>query len=159
VFTKAYAKEHNLPMQDSLKGRFNGVRIPGNSKSDTRTLTFRSNAEKGKIVWVVNEKVVEGEEANKLDPNNIFSVDVLKGKTTTATYGDDVEGVIKIITKDSPLAVNRPKTNQDVTISTSAKDLPNNAIYFIDDKQASKKDVDNLKSEKIKTVKVIKGDK
>src|SRR5690606_10854288 len=83
----------------------------------------------------------------------------VKDKTELATYGDDVEGVIKIITKDSPLAVNRPKTNKDVTISTSAKDLPNNAIYFIDDKQASKKDVDNLKSEKIKTVKVIKGDK
>lgn len=159
VFTKAYAKEHNLPMQDSLKGRLSGVRIRSNPNGESRKLTFRSNAEKGKIVWVVNEKVVESEEADKLDPNNISSVYVVKDKTEIATYGDDVEGVIKIITKDSPLAVNRPKTNQHVTISTSAKDLPNNAIYFIDDKQASKKDVDNLKSDKIKTVKVIKGDK
>src|SRR5690606_3904301 len=51
VFTKSYAKEHNLPMQDSLKGRLSGVRIRSNSNGENRKLTFRSNAEKGKIVW------------------------------------------------------------------------------------------------------------
>ena len=159
VFTKAYAKEHNLPMQDSLRGRFNGVGIKVNPSGENRKLSFRSNAEKGKIVWLVNEKVVEGDEASNLNPNNIFSIDVQKSKATTAAYGDDVEGVIKIITKDSPLAVNRPKMDGQITVSTSAKDIPNNAIYFIDDKEATKAEVDNLKSEKIKTVKVIKGDK
>ncbi|WP_312139575.1 M56 family metallopeptidase [Sphingobacterium sp.] len=159
VFTKAYAKEHNLPMQDSLRGRFNGVGIKVNPSGENRKLSFRSNAEKGKIVWLVNEKVVEGDEASNLNPNDIFSIDVQKSKATTAAYGDDVEGVIKIITKDSPLAVNRPKMDGQITISTSAKDIPNNAIYFIDDKEATKAEVDNLKSEKIKTVKVIKGDK
>ncbi len=159
VFTKAYAKEHNLPMQDSLRGRFNGVGIKVNPSGENRKLSFRSNAEKGKIVWLVNEKVVEGDEASNLNPNDIFSIDVQKSKATTAAYGDDVEGVIKIITKDSPLAVNRPKMDGQITVSTSAKDIPNNAIYFIDDKEATKAEVDNLKSEKIKTVKVIKGDK
>ena len=59
---------------------------------------LRNNQE---AIVVVNEKIIHKDILNAIDPKNIESVNVLKGKTASAIYGQNAEkGAILIITKN-----------------------------------------------------------
>ena len=52
-------------------------------------------------IVVVNEKIIHKDILNAIDPKNIESVNVLKGKTASAIYGQNAEkGAILIIPKN-----------------------------------------------------------
>ncbi|MFN7045261.1 MAG: hypothetical protein ACK4M1_08695 [Flavobacterium sp.] len=59
---------------------------------------LRNNQE---AIVVVNEKIIHKDVLNAIDPKNIESVNVLKGKTASAIYGQNAEkGAILITTKN-----------------------------------------------------------
>ena len=59
-----------------------------------------SSSRIGEPLWLVDEKIMEAGYINKLNPNEIQSVEVLKGKSATDKYGEKAKhGAILITMK------------------------------------------------------------
>ncbi len=68
--------------------------------SSTNSGKIKINADGKTPLYVVNGKVIEGDDISHIKPDNIASINVLKGKSAIAVYGEDGEdGVIQIFTK------------------------------------------------------------
>ncbi|GAB1308953.1 hypothetical protein KH5_16360 [Urechidicola sp. KH5] len=72
--------------------------------NDSNSFVYMSNDKKGQPLFVIDGKIVEDLDTNKLDklidPNDIESMNVLKGESAEKKYGDKGKnGVIEIITK------------------------------------------------------------
>ncbi len=113
VVVTGYKKEDaNAP---ELKGKVQGVAVNGNSKQVTtirEPVRVRLGAVPGakNPVFVVDGDMKESSAINKIDPNTIQSVSVLKNQPATSLYGDrGKDGVIIITTqayaKEHPEAV------------------------------------------------------
>jgi TonB-dependent SusC/RagA subfamily outer membrane receptor len=58
------------------------------------------NSDINKALWVLDGKIATKEDFDKLIPQDIGSIDVLKGKSATAIYGDKAaKGVILVRSK------------------------------------------------------------
>jgi len=72
----------------------------GRSSADSQTVIIRGVKHNKDILYVVDGKVVDSEDAMEINPNQIKSMSVLKGDVAKAKYGDKVkEGVIEITLK------------------------------------------------------------
>lgn len=108
--------ENNLSEQkDSLKNRINEDNASefqnnftvktDNDKIIRYIITKNDNnifisSDKGKPLYIIDDKEATKIQIEKLSPNSIESMSVLKGKTATKIYGDKGEnGVIIITTK------------------------------------------------------------
>ncbi|WP_293902147.1 M56 family metallopeptidase [Sphingobacterium sp. UBA5670] len=103
VVVMGYKKEDvNAP---ELKGKVQGVAVNGNSKQVTtirEPVRVRLGAVPGakNPLFVVDGDMKESSAINKIDPNTIQSVSVLKNQPATSLYGDrGKDGVIIITTK------------------------------------------------------------
>jgi len=129
-----------------------------------------------KALYVVDGIKQKGGDLNKIDPNTIATVDVLKGEAATRLYGDDAKnGVVIISTKssdskgdtwtvksDKQVVIKRE--NMDTTVvkntivikSKSLKDA--NPLYVVDGKVMKNFDEASLDPDNIKSMSVLKGD-
>ncbi|WP_266362461.1 TonB family protein [Tellurirhabdus rosea] len=87
---------------------------------------------------------------NSLNPDQIVSIDVLKGASATAQYGDRAkDGVIVVVTKSNP-AVSNPKP--------SSFDISKASLFF-NDKPITKAEMEKMDPALIKEVRVTKDGK
>jgi len=83
-------KDKNATDKYGNKGENGVVEIISKSK----------NADVNQPLYVLDEKVIQKSEADKLDPNTIAEVNVLKDKQATDKYGEKGKnGVVEIKTK------------------------------------------------------------
>lgn len=89
------------------------------------------------LIYVINGKISTRFEMEQLKPEQIASVNVLKGHSAVALYGDNAkEGVVQIKLKDEA-----------------------NPLYVIDGEIATKEKMEQLKPEQIDAIDVLKGEK
>lgn len=96
-----------------LKGKTAGVSITGEGDRNIRLKT--SNYNGPDPLFVINGKIKESASVESLDPDNIESMNVLKGEKAKEKYGKDaVNGVVEITTKQK-------KIDKKYTYKTSLK--------------------------------------
>jgi len=115
-------------------------------KSNKNNALFFSSDNEKPIVYV-DGKLSDNDEFEKINPNRIKSVSVLKDKTAIEKYGDKGKnGVILITTKEN---------NERVTLLSSGKEEP---IVFIDGELSSNKALKELDPDTIEKMEVLKGE-
>ncbi|MBN8685768.1 MAG: hypothetical protein J0M10_02075 [Chitinophagales bacterium] len=89
------------------------------------------------LIYVINGKISTKYEMEKISPEQIASVDVLKGNSAIALYGENAkEGVVRIKLKDEA-----------------------QPLYVINGDISTKEAMDHLKPEQIESIDVLKGEK
>jgi TonB-dependent SusC/RagA subfamily outer membrane receptor len=89
------------------------------------------------LIYVINGRISTKSEMEQLKPEQIASVDILKGNSAVAVYGDKTkDGVVQIKLKNEA-----------------------SPLYVIDGEIASKEKMDQLKPEQIESINVLKGEK
>jgi len=92
-------------------------------------------------LYVLDEKIVTKEQIEKLDPNSIASVTVLKDKDAVDKYGNKGKnGVVEILSKDR----------------VSVAKIPNTVLYVLNGKITSKEEIDKLDKKTIESVNILK---
>ena len=130
-----------------------------------------------KALYVVDGIKQKSGDLNKIDPNTIATVDVLKGEAAIRLYGDDAKNGVVIISTKTPDSKGNiswtEKTDKHVVIkrgdidttivkntivigSKSAKD--SDPLYVVDGEVMKKFDATSLDAENIKSMSVLKGD-
>ena len=130
-----------------------------------------------KALYVVDGIKQKSDDLNKIDPNTIATVDVLKGEAAIRLYGDDAKNGVVIISTKTPDSKGNiswtEKTDKHVVIkrgdidttivkntivigSKSAKD--SDPLYVVDGEVMKKFDATSLDAENIKSISVLKGD-
>ena len=130
-----------------------------------------------KALYVVDGIKQKSGDLNKIDPNTIATVDVLKGEAAIRLYGDDAKNGVVIISTKTPDSKGNiswtEKTDKHVVIkrgdidttivkntivigSKSAKD--SDPLYVVDGEVMKKFDATSLDAENIKSISVLKGD-
>ncbi|MFI3321390.1 MAG: TonB-dependent receptor plug domain-containing protein [Rikenellaceae bacterium] len=126
--------------------------------------------------------VIDGKESTEAqleatDPTTIESVSVLKDESATAIYGEKgANGVIIVTLKDGKTSSNntineevkvvgygtmKKAENAQETIENSTKDIENtkidgNPLYFIDGKEVSYSDIENIDQNKVEKITIYK---
>ncbi|WP_298238365.1 von Willebrand factor type A domain-containing protein [uncultured Algibacter sp.] len=127
---------HSNSPSTTLQGKVSGVNIVNNSgvagtSTQIKVRGISSLSQKNKPLVVINGKITSFDKLEELNPNNIKSVDVLKGKASTSIYGSrGGNGVILVSTKNN-------KQNLDKSL-----------LYIVDGKPIKKENnhiVENLK--------------
>ncbi len=141
------------------------LRVDPNYTNSIRKLKISNGKEKP--LFIVDGKEMEKEEFNKISPDDIHSVAVLKGEAATSVYGKKGKnGVILITTKkghsnnksinnknlDDVIAIATTPTNK---ISLNTKD-GKEPLYIVDGKEITKKEFDKISSEKVKSIDILK---
>ncbi|OIV43275.1 carboxypeptidase-like regulatory domain-containing protein [Flavobacterium johnsoniae] len=104
---------NSAAVPQALAGSAAGIIIRGNSTINA-----------GITLYVIDGEIASENEANKINPSDILSIDVLKGEKATALYGSRaVNGAIIITTKKSLEALNQVKARKN--LSETAFFLPN----------------------------------
>jgi TonB-dependent SusC/RagA subfamily outer membrane receptor len=102
-------------------------------------------------LYVVDGKIISVAQAKKIDPNNIASMNVLKGESATAKYGEKGKnGVIEITNKNGEVS--------NVIIKTSTNGDKADPLYYVDGKEITKGDMNNISPNSIQSINVLKGE-
>ena len=125
-------------------------------------------------LYVVDRKIVTKTEVKRIKPENIESINVLKGEQAIAKYGEKGrKGVIEIITKNGDEGVlatadtiiiqnalsNSISDNFSATgnvIFINSK-IPSGTLIFADGKEISKDEMKNISPNNIQSINVLKG--
>ena len=126
-------------------------------------------------LYVVDRKIVTKTEVKRIKPENIESINVLKGEQAIAKYGEKGrKGVIEIITKNGDEGVlatadtiiiqnalsNSISDNFSATgnvIFINSK-IPSGTLIFADGKEISKDEMKNISQNNIQSINVLKGE-
>lgn len=104
---------------------------------------------KGDPIYVVDGIVTNKSSLDKLNPDEIELMSVLKGEKATEKYGAKaINGVIEITTKKD----NAVNNNIGISITGSP-------IYVIDGVEKSSFDIDKLNSDDVESMNILKGEK
>lgn len=99
------------------------------------------------VLYVINGVLKNKADMEKLDPNTIKSIDVLKGENATLVYGEKGKnGVIIITTKDAITTTENSKAGEETT-----------PVYVLDGNFISAEEMKLIKPEDILSVNVLKG--
>lgn len=102
----------------------------------------------GQPLVVIDGKIAESKKLEDIDPGTIAAVNVLKGETALAKYGDQAkEGAIEITMKASAIQINA---------ATSLSGA--NPIYFWDGKEISYQELSGISPDQIASVSVLKNE-
>jgi len=112
-------------------------------------------------LYVVDGIPQKSGDLNKIDPNTIASMNVLKGKAATRLYGEDAKNGVIIISTKSPdskddFTQTEKTANQIVIKGISLKDA--DPLYVVDGKVMKNFNETSLDSEKIESISVLKGE-
>ncbi len=112
-----------------------------------------------KPLYVIDGKIIETDkEFDGLKPEDIVSMNVLKGEKATNLYGTKAkDGVIVIETKKAKKYVTNQLTPPDIKLKTDF--LDENIVYYLGDKEISKVQMEKIKPEDIATIDVKKDEK
>ena len=102
-------------------------------------------------LYILDGKELNQKEVEKLNPNEIKSISVLKDKSATSKYGEKGKnGVILIETK---------KGDQKIQIKSEMKlDGANPPLIYIDGKEAAKNAMEELDPNTIDSIEILKGE-
>ncbi len=100
------------------------------------------------VLYVVDGKIVSKEKINSINPKDIQSINVLKGKSATKLYGEKGKNGVVIINKKS----------KEIVSTVSEKNSKPDPVYFVDGKEISKEELKNMPVESIASISVHKGD-
>jgi bla regulator protein blaR1 len=143
-----------------------------NIKNNSKNLSISGKEGKQPLI-ILDGKEIPNKEINDLvDPNNIKSINVLKGAAAIKLYGDKGKnGVVEIFSKSKTEKKNS-FTNNDINIEelikmattvkgnnpvTSFNDSSKTPLFVLNDKEVSKNEISNLDRNKIETVFVLRG--
>lgn len=144
----------NIQFNNNLDNVDASLKGPGNPY-DSRSVTI--NGAHDNVIYILDGVEITKAEMDKLKPNTIESVNVLKGNSAVKLYGENGRnGVIIIKTKNSEKIKStsgNPNTNNSFIPATH-----DNVIYILDGVEIKKTELDNLKPERIESVNVLKGD-
>lgn len=122
-----------------LKGEKATTQYGEKGKNGVILITTKEPSLPGNPLYVINGKETTSDEAKDIAPDNIKSIDVVKGEQAMSIYGEKGKnGVIIITTKQAA--------------------LPGNALYMIDDKEVAKEQAEKLITGGIEKVSVWKGE-
>lgn len=111
---------------------------------------------------VVDGKIQTMEEGKKINPNNIATIDVLKGESAKALYGEaGKNGVIVIKTKITEVTVigaDGKKMNIKADASLNGK-IDSKVVYFVDGVKSDSLSMSKIDPQSIASVNVWKGEK
>jgi protein TonB len=114
-FKKLSLQPNEMMSVNVLKGKNATDKYGGKGKDGVVEITLKSANDKP--LYLVNNKIVSEEEANKIQPAKIESVNVLKGKNATDKYGDKGKnGVVEIKLKATQET--KPSSETPVTDTT-----------------------------------------
>lgn len=115
-----------------------GIRVEGYPVNVTAgTKVVEGKPLPDNLIYVINGKISTKFEMENIKPDQIASVDVLKGNSAIALYGENAkDGVIQIKLKNEA-----------------------QPLYVIDGEISTKEAMDNLKPEQIEAIDVLKGEK
>tara|TARA_R110000868_G_scaffold410923_3_gene700947 strand:- start:5326 stop:7383 length:2058 start_codon:yes stop_codon:yes gene_type:complete len=142
-----------------------------NSKIDTNYVAIKTNSGKDPI-YIIKGKVISEEEIKDIRPEEIESISVLKGEKAKTVYGEKGENGVVIIEKktnneviidldnddylneEGIIIIKENKNPSNVVIrGTSKKNKP---LIIIDGKETKDK-IEDLDSDEIKSINVLKG--
>lgn len=165
---KPVAVQYNLPIAFRVEKKGEGVKEEVDLNEVT--IKFRENSKEGAVLLnngkaiiekntegnryettvigtsalcIIDGKVVSNETIKALSPNDIESINVLKGESATANYGEKGKnGVIVITTK----------------ATKTSSSMPKEALYVIDGKEVSVELAEAINPDRIERVDVLKGE-
>ncbi len=111
---------------------------------------------------IVDGKIQTMEEGKKINPNNIATIDVLKGESAKALYGEaGKNGVIVIKTKVTEVTVigaDGKKMNIKADASLDGK-IDSKVVYFVDGVKSDSLSISKIDPQSIASVNIFKGEK
>lgn len=115
-----------------------GVRVEGRPlNGSVGTTVVEGKPLPDNLIYVINGKISTRFEMEQIKPDQIASVDILKGNSAVGLYGENArEGVVQIKLKNEA-----------------------EPLYVIDGEIATKEKMDQLKPEQIEAIDVLKGEK
>lgn len=150
---KAVNVHYTLPVSFKLAGpkTKSGVKLDDNKIKITSDM---------KPLFIVDGKEFDKDVVGELNPEDIATVNVLKGEKADEKYGDKGKnGVVEIVLKKS-------KTSKQIDSGTKVNvdgmdfnEKHKNPLYILDGKVVDAKTVENLNPDDIATINVSKGDK
>jgi hypothetical protein len=143
VFSYAFAQDK--PIMDTVKS-FTKLQLTNVQQKPEKT--------PDKALIILDGKVIDKAKMDAMNPDDIYSVNVLKGKDATDTYGKKGKNGVVLITSKKPgtgKTVSFTYQVNDSTIKSMGKPL-----YIIDGKE-SEIDVKDLDPQQIKNISVFKG--
>lgn len=141
--------QDNNAIADTTPAGNKNVIIKQQNANHNQNTNLLKNDLPNNVLYVLNGELKNKSDIDKLTPENIKSIDVLKGESATKFYGDKGQnGVIVITTKDF-----KPKTTIEITEKGEAP------LYVVDGNFMSAEDVKTkLDPNDILSVNVIKGE-
>jgi N-acetylmuramoyl-L-alanine amidase len=133
------------------------VRAKDSSKNNSfvvvsDSIIFRETGKKPLII--LDGKIQPNSDVNKINPNTIEKIEVLKNESATIVYGDAGKNGVILIT--SKVAVKDPIK---ITLDVPRNALPKNVIYFVDAVIVDSLTMSKIEPSSIATVNVWKGEK
>lgn len=128
----------------------------------TEELNIPKITSKENPLVIVDGKMQTSEDWKKINPNSIATIDVLKGESAKAIYGDaGKNGVIVIKTKTSEVTVKGADGNKMVikTDQASKSKIDSKVVYFVDGVKSDSLAMSKIDPQSIATVNVWKGEK
>ncbi len=134
--------------QENFSGNFNLNKTPQDTVP-AATLIQQLNNQKGSdILYVVDGKITNRDEALAINRKDIESINVLKDEIAIKQYGEKGKNGIIVITK-------KPKV---ISSSVTEKTIKPDPIYFVDGKEISKDDTKTVSANSIESITVLKGE-
>jgi len=142
---QAVATEFVLPIQFNLDDPNEDSRVAAGGIPD-------------QVLWVIDGVIQqEKPEESRLNPNDIASVDVLKGSSAVNLYGDKGRfGVMLITTKQKRTHVLEVAPNGSIGAPAAGQVNRDEAAHFINDKAVTRAEFDKLPPSQIKRLDVRK---
>ena len=111
-------------------------------------------------LYVVDGLVVNASEFSTIDPGEMESIDVLKGKSATSLYGDKgVNGVVMITTKNnsqmSDSKAKSPNDNKSILQLGSLKNY--NVLLIVDGIEMTSEALNKINRSSIENIEILKG--
>ena len=116
---------------------------------NSKDLKFKDPIKIDNAIYVVDGKKLSKKESEKIKPDDIESINVLKGKTAIEKYGKKGKnGVIEITSK----------ANNKQTVKMKLGSIKNPPLYVVDGKITAAKKVEEINPNDIENINVLKGE-
>jgi len=133
--------------QQNLVTRSNNVSTGGDSVPGSTA----GNPDIAKALFVIDGNIVPEQETKAINADNIQSINVLTGENATKKYGE--KG------KDGAVEIFKKKVNpQPGILLRNTSDALANPVYFVDEKEISKDEVNHISPNSILAINVWKGE-
>lgn len=121
-------------------------------KTDVKTNVNIKSSVNVEPLYILDGKTVSAVTVHAIDPEAIAEVKVLKGMEATELFGNAAsQGVVVVNTKEN--------ANLPVKVEmTPVKPAMADGLIFINGKESTKQQLNELPGEKIKTINVLKGE-